>query len=177
LFPENAGHAASVVFFVSDSPASLAGSARQSSSDYRMTTKMRNDGFATASIFRQGVRLTDAPLEVRLGRAIRKLRKDRNWSLKHVGQMVESGHANISKIELGNAKEYSLALLGRLASAFGLRVDELFTLAEGSEFSSRESLSEEEAAWLEAYRALPAAERRTILAHLQAICSTLPPPG
>jgi transcriptional regulator with XRE-family HTH domain len=101
-------------------------------------------------------------MDERLGAVLRGLREARGWSLSYVGEISGTSGANISKIERGRAKEYSLALLSKLAEAYGLRLCELFALVEAVELASK-AMGSDEAALLEAYRSMSAAQRETLM--------------
>lgn len=113
------------------------------------------------------------PFAQRLGDALRRLREERRWTLEYVAEVCGTSAANVSKIEHGRTREFNLDLLDRLASAFGLRLHELFALAQGVPVSGAAALMPDELELLESYRALPAGQRDT----LRTVARTLRPPG
>lgn len=75
--------------------------------------------------------LTDVETEViaSLGEAIHRQRKLRRWSLETLSEMVHVSIGHVSAIERGKAAP-SLSMVIGIASAFGLRLSQLFALAE-----------------------------------------------
>jgi transcriptional regulator with XRE-family HTH domain len=63
-----------------------------------------------------------------LGVAIRRLRRQRGWSLAQLAEMVGISVGFLSEIERGR-KDTSLAHLRDIATAFGLRHSELWAEA------------------------------------------------
>lgn len=101
-------------------------------------------------------------IDERLGLALRGLREARGWSLSYVGEVCGTSGANVSKIERGGAKEYSLALLVRLADAYGLKLHELFALVESVD-TGREAADGGEGTLIAAYRAMSEPQRETLI--------------
>ena len=64
-----------------------------------------------------------------IGLAVRKLRKDRSLSQEQLAYLAHTSKPNISNLERGE-HGYSSTLLKSLAKAFGIRVSEIFALAE-----------------------------------------------
>lgn len=110
-------------------------------------------------------------LDVLLGAALRHLRDRQGWSLSYVGEICGTSGANISKIERGQAKEYSLALLKSIAAAYGMKLYELLALVESVDIRGQ-SLEPDERKMLEVYQALSSIQRETLMA----VALTLRPP-
>src|SRR5438132_12434676 len=107
----------------------------------------------------------------KLGGVLRRLREERGWSLSYVGEICDTSGANVSKIELGQAKEYSLDLLSRLAGAYGIQLYDLFASAESGEAIAN-VMNTEEARLVDSYRAMSPSQRETLMS----IALTLRPP-
>lgn len=101
-------------------------------------------------------------IDERFGAALRRLRDARGWSLSYVGEICGTSGANISKIERGQAKEYSLPLLMSLAAAYGMRLYELFASLELIDVSNR-AIGRDEQRLLEAYEAMSEGQRRVLV--------------
>lgn len=65
-----------------------------------------------------------------IGGTIRALREQRKWSQEELGLRVNTSTTNISRIEAGKYRPGE-AVLQALAAEFGIRVSELYALAEG----------------------------------------------
>src|SRR5690349_15859046 len=111
-------------------------------------------------------------LDERMGTVLRQLREARGWSLSYVAEICETSAANLSKIERGGAREYTLELLTKMGAAYGLRAYELMARVEAVEVAP-DTLSDEEQALLSAYRSL-SQEQKGVLA---SVAMTLRPPG
>jgi transcriptional regulator with XRE-family HTH domain len=59
-----------------------------------------------------------------IGQRIRKLRKEKDWTQKELGNRMGMDHRNVTKYETGAAKP-SVKVLKRFAEAFEITVDEL----------------------------------------------------
>src|SRR4051812_38378391 len=103
-------------------------------------------------------------MEIRkkLGKVLRSLREERGWSLSYVGEICETSGANVSKIELGQAKEYSLELLSKLAGAYGIQLYDLIASAETGAAAAK-AINAEETRLLNTYRALSPTQRETLM--------------
>lgn len=66
---------------------------------------------------------------MKIGTAIRTLRKERGWTLDELADRANTSKSNLSNVE-GDRQGYSPVLLASLADAFGLRVSQLFGKAE-----------------------------------------------
>lgn len=66
---------------------------------------------------------------MKIGAAIRALRKERGWTLDELAERAHTSKSNLSNLE-GDRQGYSPVLLASLAEAFGYRVSELFAIAE-----------------------------------------------
>lgn len=64
-----------------------------------------------------------------IGRAVRFLREERKLTQDELAARAGVTQATISALEIGN-QDYSAALLDGLAKAFGVRISEIFVLAE-----------------------------------------------
>ena len=110
-------------------------------------------------------------IDERLGAALRGLRQARGWSLSYTGEICGTSGANISKIERGRAKEYSLQLLSSLAEAYGMKLYELFASVDSLDVSNAGTGSDERKL-LDAYHSMSAAQRETLMS----VAMTLRPP-
>lgn len=70
-----------------------------------------------------------SPIDQRIAATVRRLRRDRGWSLDALAQMVGGSRATLSRIENAEVSA-SAALLGDLAAAFGLTPSRLLHLTE-----------------------------------------------
>jgi len=111
-------------------------------------------------------------IDERLGAVLRALREKRGWSLSYLGEICGTSGANISKIERGLAKEYTLQLLASLADAYGLKLYELLAAVESVDIL-KSGLGHEERRLVEAYRSLSATQREALMS----VAMTLRPPG
>ena len=110
-------------------------------------------------------------IDERFGATLRHLRQARGWSLSYTGEICGTSGANISKIERGRAKEYSLQLLSSLAEAYGIKLYELFASVDAIDVSNA-GKEGDEGKLLDAYRSMPAAQRETLMS----VAMTLRPP-
>lgn len=108
-----------------------------------------------------------------LGKALRTLRLQRQWSLDYVADMCQTSSPNLSKIERGQPKEFKLDLLSKLAAVYGLRTYELFALAEEIELTHLDALSLDEADFLDAYRSLSTGRRFVAKATIETMVQPL----
>lgn len=76
-----------------------------------------------------------------IGAAIRKIRLERGLTLEQVALEADTYAGNLSKIERGQHPP-SLELLHKVAQALGLRMSELYALAENNTATSDFSLQE-----------------------------------
>ena len=111
-------------------------------------------------------------IDGRLGAALRDLRLARGWSLSYAGEICGTSEANVSKIELGLAKMYSLQLLSSLSEAYGMKLHELFALIELIHYPPA-ALEADERTLVDAYRSMSAAQRETVMD----VVMTLRPPA
>lgn len=110
-------------------------------------------------------------MDEQLGAALRQLRERRGWSLSYVGEICGTSGANVSKIERGQAKEYSLQLLKSLAAAYGMKLYELLAMAESADIAGG-GLGKDEHEMVEVYKSLTPEQRKTLMA----VALTLRPP-
>lgn len=106
-----------------------------------------------------------------MGAILRELRERQGWSLSYVAEICETSIANLSKIELGRAREYTLDLLVKVANAYGLRAYELMARVEAVNVLP-ETMSEKESALLLAYRSLGQGQQEMLMS----VARTLRPP-
>jgi transcriptional regulator with XRE-family HTH domain len=111
-------------------------------------------------------------VECTLGDVVRQLREARGLLQDTLAQQLDISQGNVSRIEKNRAKSYSLSLLQRLADALGVRLYELFALAQGVHLDRDQALTQTEAALLEGFRNLPPDYQKTVLA----VIETLGPP-
>lgn len=107
----------------------------------------------------------------RLGATLRDLRQTRGWSLSYTGEICGTSGANISKIERGLAKEYSLQLLSNLAKAYGMKLYEMFAAVDSVEVSNVGTGSDERKL-LDAYHSMSTPQQETLMS----VAMTLRPP-
>lgn len=107
-----------------------------------------------------------------MGAVLRQLREARGWSLSYVAEVCETSGANLSKIERGLAREYTLELLTKVAQAYGLRAYELLARVEAVELMP-DTMSEQEKTLLAASRSLSDGQREV----LTSVALTLRPPA
>jgi transcriptional regulator with XRE-family HTH domain len=69
--------------------------------------------------------------ELELAQRLTELRKVRNWSLEDLTEQTGVSRATLSRIERGDTSPTAV-VLGKLASAFGLSMAELFGVDSGS---------------------------------------------
>lgn len=74
---------------------------------------------------------------MKIGPAIRKLREEKGMTLEALAHSVGSDPSNLSRLERGRQKP-GFDLLVELAAALGVRLSELFALAEGEEAELQE---------------------------------------
>lgn len=110
-------------------------------------------------------------IEGRLGTTLRALRLARGWSLSYAGEVCGTSGANVSKIERGLAREYSLPLLASLSEAYGMKLYELFAAVESIDVSHA-ALGPDERKLLDAYQSMSAAQKETVMD----VAMTLRPP-
>lgn len=110
-------------------------------------------------------------IDERLGTTLRELRQARGWSLSYTGEICGTSGANISKIENGRAREYSLQLLSRLGEAYGMKLYQLFASVDSIDVSNAGRGSAERNL-LDAYNSMSEAQRETLLS----VAMTLRPP-
>lgn len=91
--------------------------------------------------------------------------------MPRAGEICGTSGANISKIERGRAKEYSLQLLTSLAGAYGMKLYEL--LASVDSLVTNVGTDSQERKLLDAYRSMSAARRETLMS----VAMTLRPPS
>ena len=111
----------------------------------------------------QSVEASGGVLDEQFGAALRRLRKARGWSLSYLGEVCGTSGANISKIERGRARKYTLPLLTSVASAFGMQLYEFFAAVESIDVAER-AVEQDESSLLEAYRRMPESQRHVLLA-------------
>lgn len=66
-----------------------------------------------------------------IGGTIKALREQRKWSQEELGLRVNTSTTNISRIEAGKYRPGE-AVLKALATEFGIKVSELYAMAEGA---------------------------------------------
>ena len=72
------------------------------------------------------VGITSAPVSPkRLGTTIRRLREATGWTQQELAQRAELGQPYLSRLERGDQRNPSLAVVKRLARAFGVSIEEL----------------------------------------------------
>jgi len=103
-------------------------------------------------------------VQLNLGEAVRRLREQEGWNQEDLARAAHTTQANISKLERGDTRAYSKFLLQRISTAFGIRVFELFALAEGVQLVGKEELTPEEHRHLVGLRRLPPERRNMIFA-------------
>lgn len=98
-----------------------------------------------------------------LGGTIKALREQHGWSQEDLGWRVNSSAANISRIETGKYRP-GADVLQSLAQVFGIRISELFALAEGAPMTHVVHLPEQaEAILLGHFRAMGEDQRVLLL--------------
>lgn len=103
-----------------------------------------------------------------LGSTIKALRERHGWSQEELGWRVNSSAANISRIETGKYRPGE-DVLESLAQVFGIRVSELFALAEGAPGSQVVHLPDQAEALLLAHFRAMSDERRLLLLQVGAV--------
>ncbi|CTQ52887.1 HTH-type transcriptional regulator PuuR [Roseibium album] len=83
-------------------------------------------------------------LDLDLAQRLTELRKVRNWSLEELAEITGISRATLSRIERGDTSPTAI-VLGKLASAFGLSMAELFGVDSGS--AERHFPSASQAIW------------------------------
>ena len=98
-----------------------------------------------------------------LGMAIRTLREQKGWSQEEIGFRVGVTAANISRIE-NNKHRPGPEVMQDLAREFGIKVHELYALAEGEPLPLMARLPEQaESLLIERFRAMTDERRRLML--------------
>ena len=98
-----------------------------------------------------------------LGMAIRSLREQHGWSQEEIGFRVGVTAANISRIE-NNKHRPGPEVMQDLAQEFGIKVHELYALAEGEPLPLMTRLPEQaENLLVERFRAMTEERRRLML--------------
>jgi len=110
-------------------------------------------------------------IDGRLGAMLRDLRLARGWSLGYAGEICGTSGANISKIERGLGKEYTLQFLSSLSEAYGMKLYELFAAVESIDVSHA-ALEADERKLLDAYQSMSAAQKEAVMD----VAMTLRPP-
>lgn len=70
-----------------------------------------------------------------IGAAIKKLRQEKKLTLEELADLAHTSKPNLSNLER-NAQGFSPVILSSLAKALGMKVSEIFQLAESMEESS-----------------------------------------
>jgi len=97
-----------------------------------------------------------------IGGTIKALREQRKWSQEELGLRVNTSTANISRIETGKYRPGE-EVLQALASEFGIKVSEIYALAEGAPATLAAHLPDKaEELLLQSFRAM-SEERRELL--------------
>lgn len=111
-----------------------------------------------------------------LGNAIRSLREQKSWSQEELGWRVQTTGANISRIE-NDKHRPGPEVLRDLAREFGLKVHELYALAEGEPLALMARIPEQaETLLVERFRRMDAARQRLLLDLSAALAEAEPPP-
>ncbi len=98
-----------------------------------------------------------------LGTAIRALREQKHWSQEELGFRVDTSATNISRIENGKYRP-GPEVMQDLAREFGVKVHELYALAEGEPLPLMARLPEQaETLLVERFRAMTEERRRLML--------------
>ena len=100
---------------------------------------------------------------INLGLTVKTLREKRGWSQGALASYCATSTSNISKIERGDERGYSIALLDALAATFEMEVYELFASAAGVVFMDKESLTLKERELLESFRSLTTQQKDMLL--------------
>lgn len=103
-----------------------------------------------------------------IGHVIKQLREKNGWSQEELAHRVGMSTANLSRIESGR-HGVGAELTGMLANEFGMRVFELYALAEGvvpEKFSGQfgVALGKDEEALIGAYRRMSRDRQQTLRA-------------
>ena len=94
-----------------------------------------------------------------LGKIIRHLREQREWSQDELAFRVDTSAANISRIETGKHWP-GTKLLSDLAATLGLKVYQLIALAEGIQLGAKSGKYEyDEEVLLKHFRTMPKEQR------------------
>lgn len=72
-----------------------------------------------------GVQMADEPRELDVGGRVSTLRQQRKWSLRKLAEKAGVSYGWIGLLERGDVKTPSAAMLSKLASAFGISLEEL----------------------------------------------------
>ncbi|MBU1665602.1 MAG: helix-turn-helix transcriptional regulator [Gammaproteobacteria bacterium] len=98
-----------------------------------------------------------------IGGTIKALRERRKWSQEELGLRVGTSTTNISRIEAGKYRPGE-AVLQALAAEFGIKVSELYALAEGSSVHLAAHLPDNaEQLLLQSFRAMSEEQRLLLL--------------
>lgn len=98
-----------------------------------------------------------------LGKAIHALREQNNWSQEELGFRVHTSATNISRIENGKHRP-GPEVTEDLAREFGIKVHELYALAEGAPLALMARIPEQaESLLIERFRAMSDTRRRLLL--------------
>lgn len=98
-----------------------------------------------------------------LGMTIRALREQKGWSQEELGWRVQTTGANISRIE-NNKHRPGPEVMQDLAREFGIKVHELYALAEGEALPLIVRMPEQaENLLVERFRAMTEERRRLLL--------------
>ena len=98
-----------------------------------------------------------------LGRAIRRIRELRGVGQEVLAERSGLSQGYLSQIESGSWTTLTEESLGRIASALGVEAWVILAQAAGLKLDEVERFTEDERVWLDAYRALDAEQRATIL--------------
>ena len=108
-----------------------------------------------------------------IGAAIKKLRQERKLTLEELAEQAHTSKPNLSNLER-NAQGFSPVILSSLAKALGVKVSEIFQLAENMEDPSATEYTEGEEAigpsadeLLAYFQGLSASRRKALLQFLK----------
>lgn len=78
-------------------------------------------------------RAAPVPLAARLiGQAVRRLRRERRWSIEHLAERAGLSYQYVCAVETGKSN-FSIDVLDRLATGFGLPLPAIVTAAYAAE--------------------------------------------
>ena len=80
--------------------------------------------------YRTAVPPLSVEMRVALGNVLRRLRKERKWTLQRVSSRAGCSTTHLSCLERGMHYGMSLALLYGLCGVYGIRLSNLFAMAE-----------------------------------------------